>query len=133
MWTHIQELKTPKYPVLSMIYTLSGLYTPVTSIASGSAKQFLKTALVQAGTHMKTFQVYAFCQDNQSGGVIQPLGQHQLLERFDDILKQESTAGLFQYKSVQGILGHNNKPGLAIFQRLFVESSAYKKAYVGAL
>ena len=55
MWTHIQELKTPKYPVLSMIYTLSGLYTPVTSIASGSAKQFLKTALVQAGTHVKAF------------------------------------------------------------------------------
>ena len=37
------------------------------------------------------------------------------------------------FESVQGISGHNNKPGLTFVKWLYVESSATKKAWDGVL
>ena len=87
-----------------------------------------KTACVQAGIHMKTSQAYACCQDKQSDGVVQQLGQDQFLESYIDILKQDDLGGSFLFESVQGISGHTNKPGLTVVKWLYVESSATKKA-----
>ena len=82
---------------------------------------------------MKTSQAYACCQDKQSDGVVQQLGQYQLLESYIDILKQDDLAGSFMFESVQGISGHNNKPGLTVFKQLYVASSATKQAWDSAL
>ena len=116
-----------------MAYPQIGLYIPVTSKTGGSTKHLQKTARVQAGIHMKTSQAYACCQDKRSDGVVQQLGQYQLLESYIDILKQDDLAGSFMFQSVQGISGHNNKPGLTVFKRLYVASSATKNAWDGAL
>ena len=110
-----------------------GLYIPVTSKTGGSIKHLQKTACVQAGIHMKTTQAYACCQDKQSDSIFQQRGQYQLLESYIDILKQDDLAGSFMFESVQGISGHNNKPGLTIFKWLYVASSATKKAWDSAL
>jgi hypothetical protein len=125
--------KSPKHHVLSMTYPQIGLYIPVTSKPGGSIKHLQKFACVQAGIHMKTSQAYACCQKKQSDGYVQQLGQYQLLGSFIDILKQDDLAGSFMFESVQGISGHNNKPGLTVFKQLSVVSSATKNAWDGAL
>ena len=71
--------KAPKYPVLSMKYPQIGLYIPVTSNTGGTKKHLQRSALVQAGIHMKTSQAHACCQDKESDDVVQQLGQYQLL------------------------------------------------------
>ena len=111
-----ENRKASKHPVLSMTYPQIGLYIPVISRAGGSAKHLQKTPCVQAGIHMKAYQAYSCCQNKQSDGVVQHLGQYQLLEGYIDILKQANLTGLFMFESIQGISGHNNKPGLTVFK-----------------
>ena len=125
--------KVSKHPVLSMTYPQIGLYIPVTSKTGGTTKHLQKTACVQAGIHMITSQAYACCQDKQSDGVVQQLGQYQLLESYIDILKQDDLTGLFMFESVQFISGHNKKPGLTVFKQGYVASSARKQAWDSAL
>ena len=82
---------------------------------------------------MKTSQARTWCQDKQSDSVVQQLGQYQLLKCYIDILKQDDITGSFIFESVQGISGHNNKPGSTVFKRPFVAPSATKKAWEGTL
>ena len=82
---------------------------------------------------MKTSHTYAQCQDKQSHGVVQQLGQYQLLESHDDIDKQVNVSGLFIFESVQSILGYKNSVVLTVYKRLYMVSSATKKAWEGAL
>ena len=125
--------KAPKHPVLSMTYQQIGQNILVMSKTGGTRNHLQKTACVQAGIHIKTSQAYACCHDKQSEGVVQQLGQYQLLESYIDLLKQDDLGGSFMFESVQGISGHTNKPGLTVVKWLCVESSATKKAWDGIL
>ena len=129
MWTHIQEQKAPKHPVLSMTDTQLGLNIAVISKTGGTAKQLQKTACVQAGIHMKTLQTYACYQDKESEGVLQQLGQYQLLASYIDVHKQHNIHGLFVFESIQSISGHNNNPDFPVFKSLNILSSAAKNAW----
>ena len=77
---------------------------------------------------MKISQAIACYQHKQSDGVVQQLGQYQFLKSYIDILKQDTIAGLLMFEIFQGILEHNNKPGLTVFKWLDVASSATKNA-----
>jgi hypothetical protein len=61
-------------------------------------------------------------------GVVQELGQYQLLEYYIDILKQDDLAALFVFESVQGISDHSNTPSLTVFKQLYMASPATKLA-----
>jgi hypothetical protein len=62
---------------------------------------------------MKTSHALPCCQDKESDGVIQLLGQYQFLESYIDILKQDDLSGSFMFESAKGISEHSNEPDLA--------------------
>ena len=82
---------------------------------------------------IKAGPYHSTSDDKQSDGVVQQLGQYQLLKCYIEILEQNDPASSFMFESVQDISGHNNKPGLAVFKQLYVAFSATKKAWDSAL
>ena len=104
----------------------------MTSQVGGTTKHLQKTACVQVGIDTKSSQAHACCQDKQLDGVVQQLGQYQLVGSYVDIIKQGDLIGPFMFETVLDILGHHNKLGLTIFKQFYVASSATKKAWEGA-
>ena len=85
-----------------MTFPLIGQIIPLKSKSIGTTKHLQEMACVQAGINMKTSQAYACCQDKWSDGVVQQLGQDQLVESYVDILRKDDLAGSFMIESNEG-------------------------------
>ena len=82
---------------------------------------------------MKISQAHAYCQNKQSDGAIQQLGQHHLLECYMGKLNKEYPADFFMSESDQSSLGHKTNTCSAVFKYLYAASSAIKLAWKDAL
>jgi len=116
---------------LSSTYTEIGNYVAVTSKSGGGAKDLQKTAHVQSGVTMTTSQAqHAICKDKRLDGIVQQLGQYQLLESSClELSCQDDPDGtsVFEthHRSIKS--GTNNKTPL--FKRLYMALSATQKAW----
>ena len=73
---------------------------------------------------MKTFWAYVYYQDKQLDGVVQQLGQYQLLKSSADILREDALISLFIFGNVQSISEHNCKTDFTVYKQLYMISSA---------
>jgi hypothetical protein len=78
---------------------------------------------------MTTSQAHAICKDKRSDGIVQQLGQYQLLESYLELCCQDDPDGTFVFETHDRSTnsGTNNKT--PIFKRLYIASSATQKAW----